>query len=326
MRVVEASGHAASQSSRRAFSLVELPVMSKGKRQAFSLVELLVVIGILGLLMGLLFPAISKARRQAVLTTCLARMREIGSAIQTYANTQDGVLPYGTLSNSADSPYSPRGLAIWKHAPGYVPGEGITIVDHTPSFPHPDWLGACAAPVARTLLRLGGNDLRMWQCPAQPDGTGGNGVRTDEFVLRPSSPTDIDQAFVGWDDADEWRPGYWYLATWEYAYFIRAHVDIAAHYRMKEFITRNIAGLPASRARPADGAGPDHVVVCTDYSVLYHSHGVDVYDLPTGAVGNYVANFAFLDGHAESRYFKDFDSYLAQFHAPINSGHQAGGY
>ncbi len=296
--------------------------------KGFSLVELLVVIGILALLMGLLFPALSKARQQASLTACLARMREMGSAVQTYTTSQDGVLPFGTLSNSADSPYSPIGLAVWKNYRGYFPGKPITVNNQPipPDAPHKDWSGTCAAPVARRLLRLGGNDLRMWQCPAQPSGNGGNGFRTGEFVLRPANPTDVDRALIGFEEADEWRPGYWYMATWEYFYFLNAQPNLAAHYRMKAFFERNISGLQASRAKPADGAGPDHVVVCTDYSVLYHSHGVDVYDLPPAASGNYVANFAFLDGHAESRRFKDFDSYLAQFHAPINSGHQAGGY
>ncbi len=72
-------------------------LMAISRRRAFTLVELLVVIGIAALLMGLLFPALSKARRQAVLTTCLARMREVSQAISTYTNSQDGVLPYGDV-------------------------------------------------------------------------------------------------------------------------------------------------------------------------------------------------------------------------------------
>jgi len=71
------------------------------KRIAFTLVELLVVIGIIALLISILMPALSRARGQANLIDCQARMRQIGQGLQLYATEAKGLLPWGTLDHGA---------------------------------------------------------------------------------------------------------------------------------------------------------------------------------------------------------------------------------
>lgn len=64
------------------------------RRRAFTLVELLVVIGVMGILAGILLPALARAKSRGNSAYCLNNLRQFGLALQMYAGDHDDALPY----------------------------------------------------------------------------------------------------------------------------------------------------------------------------------------------------------------------------------------
>lgn len=61
---------------------------------AFTLVEMLVVMAIIAILAGLIFPAISKAKEHGRGTVCLSNLHQAGLALQLYVAENDNRMPF----------------------------------------------------------------------------------------------------------------------------------------------------------------------------------------------------------------------------------------
>jgi prepilin-type N-terminal cleavage/methylation domain-containing protein/prepilin-type processing-associated H-X9-DG protein len=154
-------------------------------RGGFTLVELLVVIGIVGLLMGLLLPALSGARRQARMVNEMAASHELIQAYTIYATEHHGnVIPgyidtslpeyrdlvvsdkFGNLLDTQAADRWPWRLASYIH---YGLKGSILVNEMAPlaareswdavTYPAPDWAYAVSLypSFGLNMLNLGGD-------------------------------------------------------------------------------------------------------------------------------------------------------------------------
>jgi prepilin-type processing-associated H-X9-DG protein len=97
-------------------------------RGAFTLVEILVVIGVIAILIGLLLPALNRAREQARVVKCASNIRQIYHAVVMYANEHRGKLPFA----EAHPGLNPPDAAIWLQDLGLYDYERGTLWPYLP--------------------------------------------------------------------------------------------------------------------------------------------------------------------------------------------------
>ncbi|MFP4248292.1 MAG: DUF1559 domain-containing protein [Armatimonadota bacterium] len=82
-------------------------------RRGFTLIELLVVIAIIAILAAILFPVFARAREKARQTSCLSNLKQIGLALQMYAQDYDDTLPRSAMYTEPSDVLPEGGPDYW---------------------------------------------------------------------------------------------------------------------------------------------------------------------------------------------------------------------
>jgi type II secretory pathway pseudopilin PulG len=127
------------------------------------LVELLVVIGIIGILAGLLLPALAKARERARVVQVHVELQGIGLALEMYSDDHEGQLPPVRVNCNSDL------AAHWCQFPvelanqGYLPrGERPGMEARMEDVFNRHHTYKYATPGPQLLNDSSGSDFRLW--------------------------------------------------------------------------------------------------------------------------------------------------------------------
>jgi prepilin-type N-terminal cleavage/methylation domain-containing protein/prepilin-type processing-associated H-X9-DG protein len=133
--------------------------MNTPKRRAFTLIELLVVIAIIGILVGLLLPAVQQVQASAQRTQCTNNLRQIGLALHNYESIHH-YFPAGYIDGNTNPQSTPDNDV----GPGWGwASQILPFLEHTDVY---EQINFNQGITTGTNLAVSQLQLTIFQCPS----------------------------------------------------------------------------------------------------------------------------------------------------------------
>lgn len=257
------------------------------RQPGFTLVELLVVVAIIALLLGILVPALGKAREAARRSVALSNVSQLAKAAFAYTVENNDVFPDATPGNAA-----------WQNGSligGGNPGLGYWQGTNSNGVPNQPAIGLL-------LHDYVGGSLKIWSSP--------------------STRNKVTEQYEGTSPDETWWPDYYYMGLKEIVNNLGGNAW--NQHNGPHWLVRNVAGIKTVSLRPIDGGGLSDVVTFVDASPTNHGRitgpagATSIYgDASDGThggqpvVGEFYSNIGYADGHADGVAYTNRDEYFA---------------
>lgn len=173
-------------------------------KKAFSLVELIVVIAIIGILAGVLFVSFSNSGESARTAQCLANMRNLASACQTYAMSQGfyplaGSIEYSTIDEGDGYDNASE---VFDEFPGWISWNSQNVYKNAPKGHQASasWMVSMFTPDEETRLYCLTNGA-LWKCVSGNRETYVCAKHRQKYASKSAKPcwSYLMNAYFGWD-------------------------------------------------------------------------------------------------------------------------------
>ncbi len=172
----------------------------RSRRPGFTIIELLVVIGIIGLLVALLLPAVQQSRQQARLASCRNNLKQLGLALHNYHDTHR-TFPPSFVRQEDGNPPPPAttfaGLRYRSHWTGFH--MLLPYIDQANLYNQYDfdktWLSSLNDANDHSMWPLNQTSLPILQCPSAPHSAGAQTIGGDGNPLHWMAGSAADYSF-----------------------------------------------------------------------------------------------------------------------------------